>query len=306
MALSTGSFRNRTMLNRLLSTAHLLWVAPLLVSADTLLSRAGEPARPARFEVEALKDVTYYDGAGADKARHKLDLYLPKDQKDFPVLFFVHGGAWQRGDKDQYLGLYGKLGKSFASQGVGTVVINYRLSPTVQHPEHVKDVARAFAWTYKNIARYGGRPDQIFVFGHSAGGHLVALLATDDAYLKALGLGADAIKGVIGMSGVYSIPANIFPRVFGTDPGARKQASPIEHVRPGLPPFLLLYADNDLPGCDKEPCDAFCKALKEKGNKVQEVEVKDSNHYLIIMSTPLPEEPAAKEILSFIKANTAK
>jgi acetyl esterase/lipase len=286
--------------------AHLLWITPWLLIPAALLSNGAEPARPGGFEVDALKDVAYFDGEGADKVKHRLDLYLPKDRKDFPVLFFVHGGAWQRGDKDQYLGLYGKLGKSFASQGVATVVINYRLSPAVKHPEHVKDVARAFAWTHKNIAKYGGRADQIFVFGHSAGGHLVALLTTDDVYLKAEGFGVRDVKGVIGMSGVYSIPENIFPRVFGTDPLSRKQASPIEHIKAGLPPFLLLYADNDLPGCDKEPCDAFCKGLKEKGNNVQEVEIKDSNHYLIIMSAPLPDEPAAKAILSFIKANTAK
>jgi acetyl esterase/lipase len=288
------------------SRAHFLWIAPCLLTLAALVTPAGEPARPVGLDVEALKDVAYVEGDGADKARHRLDLYLPKGQKDFPVLFFVHGGAWQRGDKDQYLGLYGKLGKSFASQGVGTVVINYRLSPAVKHPEHVKDVARAFAWAHKNITKYGGRPDQMFVFGHSAGGHLVALLTTDETYLKAEGLGVRDVKGVIGMSGVYSIPENIFPRVFGTDPADRKQASPIEHVKAGLPPFLLLYADHDLPGCDKEPCDAFCKALKDKGNKVEEIEVKDSNHYLIIMSAPLPEEPAAKAILSFIKANTAK
>src|SRR5262245_6532175 len=118
--------------------ARLLWLAPVLLTAAALPSRAAEPARPARFDVEAVKDVAYYDGDGADKAKHRLDLFLPKGQKDFPVLFFVHGGAWQRGDKDQFIGLYSQLGKAFARQGVGTVVINYRLSPAVKHPEHVK------------------------------------------------------------------------------------------------------------------------------------------------------------------------
>jgi acetyl esterase/lipase len=266
----------------------------------------GEAVRPAVYDVEAVKDLAYFEGDGADKVRHKLDLFLPRDHKDFPVLFFVHGGAWQRGSKDQFVGLYGKLGKSFAGQGIGTVVINYRLSPAVQHPEHVKDVARAFAWTRKNIGKYGGRPDQIFVSGHSAGGHLVALLATDDTYLKDHGLGLRDVKGVIGVSGVYRIPENIFPRVFGNNTGIYKQASPIHHVKAGLPPFLLLFADNDLPGCDKEPCEAFCKALKDKGNTVQEVEIKASNHILIIMSAPILDEPVAKEMLSFIRTNTGK
>jgi acetyl esterase/lipase len=295
------------MIHRLWSRrrARLLWLTPLLLTLPAVPTQA-EEARRAGFEVEAVKDVAYFDGDEADKVKHRLDLFVPKGPKEFPVLLFVHGGAWQRGDKDYYLGLYSTLGKSFARQGVGVAVINYRLSPAVKHPEHIKDVARAFAWVHKHIGEYGGRPDQVFLCGHSAGGHLVALLATDDTYLKAEGLGLRDVKGVVALSGLYRIPENLFPRVFGDDAEGRKLASPICHVKPGLPPFLLLCADHDLPGCDKGPCDAFCQALREKGNKVEEIEVKDSNHYLIIMSAPVPEEPVAKAILEFIKANTAK
>ncbi len=146
-----------------------------------------------------MKDLTYYEGAEKDQAKHKLDLYLPKDKKDFPVLFFIHGGGWIHGDKG-FMGLYSGVGRFYASQGIGAVIINYRLSPGVKHPEHIKDIARAFAWTVKNIEKYGGRPDQIFVCGHSAGGHLVALLATDETYLKAEGVSDKNIKAVISHS----------------------------------------------------------------------------------------------------------
>src|SRR5207245_1238220 len=71
---------------------------------------------------------------------------------------------------------------------------------------HVKDVARAFAWARKHIADYGGRPDQLFLLGHSAGGHLVSLLATDDKYLRAEGLEVTDVRGVIAVSGVYHLP----------------------------------------------------------------------------------------------------
>src|SRR5205809_2087088 len=138
-------------------------------------------------EVQIVRDIPYYDGADADKVKHKLDLFLPKGQKDFPVLFFVHGGAWRHGDKN-FLGAYSSLGKFYARRGIGTVVTNYRLSPKVIHPEHIKDVARAFAWTVKNISKYGGDPTSLFLCGHSAGGHLVSLLATDRSYLKAEGI----------------------------------------------------------------------------------------------------------------------
>jgi acetyl esterase/lipase len=276
----------------------------LLLGLATSSVRPADAEKKAKFEVEVVKDIAYFEGEGADKVRHKLDLYLPKGHKEFPVLFFVHGGAWQRGSKE-HLGVYPALGKALAEQGVGTVVINYRLSPAVAHPEHIKDVARAFAWTHKNIEKYGGRPDQLFVCGHSAGGHLVSLLATDERYLKAEELSFRDIKGVISLSGVYIIPEKIFPKVFSTDED-RKQASPINHVKEGLPPFLLLYADDDMPGCDKKPAEAFAKALKEKSNKVETKEIEDSNHYLIILSATQPDDLVFKTILKFVMTNTAK
>src|SRR5438874_1699915 len=128
-----------------------------------LAARADDPPRKIKsggaFAVEKVIGIAYYEGMDADPVRHKLDLYLPKDQKDFPVLFFVHGGAWRSGSKD----LYGPLGTVFAKNGIGVVVINYRLSPKVQHPAHIEDVARAFAWTHKNIGKHGGKADQLFV-----------------------------------------------------------------------------------------------------------------------------------------------
>ena len=234
-------------------------------------------------EVKTVKDLTYFDGAEKDKAKHQLDLYLPKDRKNFPVLFFVHGGGWIHGDKS-FLTIYSGLGRYYASQGIGTVVINYRLSPGVKHPEHIKDVARAFAWTVKNIEKYGGRTDEIFVCGHSAGGHLVALLATDEEYLKAEGLSDKNIKGVIALSGVYEVPPKLLPMVFGTDEKICKMASPTENVKEGLPPFLLVYADKDLKFCDKEPAQGFYSALKSKGCDATICEIPKSNHIMTLLS----------------------
>jgi acetyl esterase/lipase len=256
------------------------------------------------YEVKIVKDIAYYEGDDADKVKHKLDLYLPKDKESFPVFFFVHGGAWVHGDKS-FLNFYSNLGKYFAKQGIGVVVTNYRLSPGVKHPEHVKDVARAFAWTCKNIEKYGGRPDQLFVGGHSAGGHLSALLAVDDTYLKAEGLSADNVKGVIPISGVYEIGDKFLPAVFGKDEELHKKASPMYHVKGGLPPFLILYADKDLPGCDKDQAEAFAKGLNDKSTKATTLEIKDSNHLLILLDTGVGKGEAPKAILDFIEKQTA-
>ena len=285
--------------------------ATLLLTLSLTLPAAADEAKPAakpaekRFDVQIINDIDYYKGDDADKVKHKLDLYLPKGQKDFPVLFFVHGGAWRTGDKN-YFGFYAGLGKFYARRGIGTVVTNYRLSPKVKHPEHIKDVARAFAWTVKNISKYGGRPDAVFVCGHSAGGHLVALLVTDASYLKAEGVKADVIRGVVPISGVYRIGGAGMEFAFGKDPKVRRLAGPIEHVRAGLPPFFILYADKDFPGCGKVPSEAFAKALKEKGCRVTTREIKDSSHIKIIMNAASTGGVVSDAILAFIRTHSKK
>jgi acetyl esterase/lipase len=259
----------------------------------------------ATFEVKKILDLPYYDGPDADKVKHKLDLYLPRDHKDFPVIFFVHGGAWFHGDKSGmfHIGIYGHLGSYWAKHGVGMVVPNYRLSPGVSHPEHIKDVARAFAWTYKHISQYGGRPDQIFVSGHSAGGHLVSLLATDDSYLKAEGLTLKAIKGVMPLSGVYSIPErdHFYDPMFGSSPKTRRQASPLTHARGDAPPFLIMYGDNDFAPCGKEPSEKFCAALKAEKCSARALEIKDRNHVTILLKAGTEGDPVPKAMREFME-----
>jgi acetyl esterase/lipase len=263
-------------------------------------ARAAAPASEKTYEVEVKADIPYYQGKDAHNIKHKLDLYLPSGKKNFPVLFFVHGGAWRIGDKGQF-GLYSSIGKCFAGQGVGTVIPNYRLSPKVVHPAHIQDVARSFAWTFKNIKKYGGNPEAIFLGGHSAGGHLVSLLATDDTYLKAQGLTLKAIKGVMPVSGIFKIPNRaVFDPMFGKDVEVRKKASPITHARADAPPFLIIYASNDFPECDKPAVLAFCNALKKKKCPAETLEVNYRNHMTILFLLRFSGDPATKAMMAFI------
>src|SRR5262249_20728636 len=136
-------------------------------------------APPERCEVERIRDITYFEVAkDPSPERHRLDVYRPKGKEGCPVLFFLHRGGWMIGQKDDYFGLYGygTIARCLAERGIVVVLPNYRLSPAVRHPEHIKDVARAFAWTYENVGQHGGNPKRIIVAGHSAGGHLAALL----------------------------------------------------------------------------------------------------------------------------------
>ena len=178
-------------------------------------------------------------------------MYVPKGKKDFPVVLFVHGGSWKGGNKN----LYAALGESLAKDGIGCVICNYRLSPQVQHPAHVEDVAKAFAWTCDNIEKYGGKKEQLFLCGHSAGGHLSSLLVTDPQYLKAEKHSPSEVKGVASFSGVYQIvnTERVFEVPFGKDEKVCKLASPLTHAAGKHPPFLIAYADNDFPRLDRRP-----------------------------------------------------
>jgi acetyl esterase/lipase len=274
-----------------------LLLCGLLVAPGTLAGADKKAAGDGTFEVKVIKDVAYNDAKDADKNKHKLDLYLPKDQKDFPVLFFVHGGAWRAGDRRSY----GRLGTMFAKHGIGAVVISYRLSPKVKHPAHIQDVARAFAWTYKNIGKHGGKADQIFISGHSAGGHLVALLATNPTYLKAEKLSIANIKGAIPLSGVYVIrPSERMKQVFGMDKDECKTASPMDHVKGKHPPFLIAYASKDL-GMIGGMSERFSKALKENKCEVECLKIDDRDHGSIIMKAVRnDDDPLTQAMLKFI------
>lgn len=275
-----------------LSCAVVLLLATQSLAADSTKDDSTSP------EVRVVRNITYYDGPNADKVKHRLDLYLPKGKTDFPVVMFVHGGAWTFGDKD-FFGVHEAVGRMFARHGIGSAVISYRLSPSVQHPEHEKDVARAFAWLHNHIKEYGGRADELFVCGHSAGGHLVALLGTDESYLKAEGLALSDIKGVMPISGVYVIPEGLFNSVFGKDKDVRKKASPMFDVHPGCPPFCILYGDDDFPTCGAVS-ETFSKTLKDAKIEVECHEINGRSHISIITGVGKDDDPCAKALVDFV------
>lgn len=251
------------------------------------------------YDFKVFTNLIYYDGPGFNPLKHRLDLFVPEGLQDAPVLFFVHGGGWTAGDKS----LYAFIGHTFARAGLATVVINYRLSPEVQHPGHIEDVARAFAWVYKNIAQYGGNPEKIFVTGHSAGGHLAALLALDEKYLKAHNLTLRAITGAMPISGVYDVtPAiSLYRTVFGADLAGRREASPGTHVGPNRPPFLVIYAEFDLPGLGLQ-ARQLTELLKQHGNEAGLLEIPATDHVTIITNIGLGGDPTTEAILKFIRS----
>ena len=256
----------------------------------------GASQTPAQ-DVVVDRDIIYYDGEEFYAPRHILDVYRIDDGEVRPVLIFIHGGGWTSGNKSQFV----YLGNFFASQGYVTVLANYRLTDNspgrVMHPGHVTDVARAFAWTYANIADYGGDPGKIFVSGHSAGGHLVSLLAVDPRYLADQGLSPDNIAGVLSVSGVYDVRG--IANVFG-DATQQRDASPQFHVGDAQPPpFLVLYAEFDLGNLGQQ-AQTFFGLLDGLPAEAYLDEFPGRNHGTIITRIANPGDEVAETMLWFL------
>lgn len=271
--------------------------------SPSVVRKADENASPlfgGDYQVKSYLDIPYYEGKDASPRKHKLDLYVPVGAKDFPVLFFVHGGAWTSGDRK----LYANIGKVFARNGIGTVVTSYRLTPTVRHPGHIEDVAKAFAWTYKHIAEYGGRTDRIFVSGQSAGGHLSALLCTDERYLKAEGLSFKNVRAAIPISGIYTFRKGELAFIIGNTQEAADSASPMKHVSGDEPPFLILYASNDMPLCDIRSRE-LAALLKKNGVEADCLQIPHRNHLSIIFQPMLGDrDTTVQTMLRFIASHS--
>ncbi len=237
----------------MLSLHSLGFIPAVLLTVLVLFLVGNTVARPSR----RTKDIAYVANTpNADPQRHLLDVYSPRRQSATgrPVVVFIHGGNWTSGKKD----MYWFIGRRLAKQGMVAVIINYRLAPAVQVPAMADDCARAVLWTHKHIAEYGGDPNQLYVMGHSAGGGLAALLATDNALFTKLGLADNPVKGAI-----LDDPAGInmydylremkyatdrqYLASFGNDPEGWRSASPLFKVRPGLPPMRLYTGERTYP-----------------------------------------------------------
>ncbi|SET91006.1 alpha/beta hydrolase [Hymenobacter actinosclerus] len=233
-----------------------LRLLPALLLTAVLLAVATEysVARPSR----RTADIAYVPATDSayGAGRQLLDVYAPKARaaRPYPVVVFIHGGNWDSGSKN----LYSFVGRRLAKQGVVAVVISYRLAPAVHVPQMADDCARAVIWTRRHIADYGGDPDRLFLLGHSAGGGLAALLATDDARFRRWGEATNPVRGVVlddaaGLDMYDYLKKLAYPGdrqflvPFGPHPASWRQMSAVYHLTPRTPPFLLFVGGETYP-----------------------------------------------------------
>jgi acetyl esterase/lipase len=244
-----------------------------------------------------------------------LDVYSPPNAKNLPVVFWVHGGGWQTGDKSSVQ----LKPKVFVEKGFVFVSTNYRLLPNVDIATIFRDIAKSIHWVHDHIAEYGGDPNRLLIMGHSAGAQLAALLCTDDRYLKAEGLSLAITKGCVPVDGdTFDVPAIIetaetrrrvhgLPQVklghrekFGNDSAKHKDYSAVTHVAKdkGIPPFLILHVAEH-PDTSAQ-AQRLGNVLKDAGVPVTVFGARETTHNKINADLGLSGDSATKALFEFL------
>jgi acetyl esterase/lipase len=261
--------------------------------------------------LQITRDIPYAQA----HERQVLDVYAPEKAKTLPVVFWIHGGGWTAGSKNEV----DLKPQAFGDKGLVFVSTNYRFLPEVDMGTIVRDVATSVRWVHDNIARHGGDPTRIFLMGWSAGAQLAALICTDDRYLKAEGLSLGMIKGCVAVDGdTYDVPLIVAtgaaqrkargqpePKFghyekFGADPAKNRDLSAVTHVarNKGIPPFLLLHvAENPNTTAQAE---RLASVLTGAGLPARVVGVSNTTHAQIDAGLGVPDYPATPPLMEFV------
>ncbi len=254
-------------------------------------------------ELQVHRDLAY---ANSQDSHQTLDVYVPKGGKDCPVIVWIHGGGWRRGDKEP---MHNKP-QAFADKGFVLASINYRFVPEVTLKQMMGDVAKAIRWVHEHAREYGGDQTAIYVMGHSAGAHLAALVCTDDRYLKAEGLSLAILKGCVPVDvAAFDIPKRLedkpdptgnFIAVFGDTVESQRDVSPVAHVAKGkhIPPFLILHVA-DRPET-KSQSHLFAQALLSAGIPATVFAAEGKTHGTINSDLGLPDDKPTQAVFEFL------
>jgi acetyl esterase/lipase len=279
----------------------LLLVVALLLSGCEATLFAGLNATNQRHAITSSTDHVFDSTHGL-----ALDVYAPTQASHAPIVVFFYGGTWVRGERAWYR----FVGTALAAHGVITVIPDYRKYPQVALDGFMQDAANAVAWTQAHAQEIGGSPDDIFVMGHSAGGQIAALLATDPQWLATHDMRPTDLAGFIGLAGCYDfvpVPQNdaIMLGIFGSTPEQQRRGQPVSYVRGEEPPMLLLQGIDD---DEVEPSNALSlyRATQAVHGDSTLRTYPDVGHeaLLFALSRPLRDgAPTLSDVLLFIQSH---
>ena len=257
-----------------------------IFSRQRLAAKKAEEERPIDLQTIRPGARKLTESYGGDP-RQAIDIYIPPDAKDAPVLVMVHGGAWMIGDKSNTGSVENKL-KHWLPKGFVVVSVNYRMLPDIMAYEQAEDVAHAMAYVQDHAAGWGGNGGKLILMGHSAGAHIVALISSEPDLV-----GNSWAGTVVLDSAVMDVPAvmqtrhlGFYDKAFGSDPAYWRKASPIDNWTPQAVPMMLICSTKR----PDHPCDAASafRAKAEKAGKSMPVFPRALTHEEVNRTLGLP------------------
>jgi acetyl esterase/lipase len=220
----------------------------------------------AQDQYTTINNIQYYPDSVNQKDSYmasqcRLDVYYPKSKKNFATVVWFHAGSLTEGKKE--------IPSALMEKGYAVVGVEYRLAPLVSAPKYIEDAAASIAWVFKNIERYGGSQNLIFVSGHSAGGYLGLMAVLDKKYLNKHNIDPNKIAGLIPFSGQAITHFTIRRERNIKDYQSVVDAfAPLFHVREETPPILLITGDRELELFGRYEENAYLnRMMKVAGNK---------------------------------------
>lgn len=249
--------------------------------------------------VRVERDLAY--GSDPDQ---RLDVYRLDGRSGGPLVFFVHGGGWIRGDKSNASAI-GPVLDHWCRLGYGVISVNYRLGPRARPLEQAADVARALGFVQRTASAWGLDAQACLVVGHSAGGHLVSLLTVDPSVGGDLGLrpwrgtvvvDTAALDVVALMRGPH-LP--LHDRAWGDDPTAWRDGSPLHRLNTGLVSPILLVCSSRRPRLLRQ-AQQFLQRAREQGSEARMLTV-DLGHQEIHAALG-QDGPCADAVDQFVRS----
>jgi arylformamidase len=257
-------------------------------AAEYLRRYPAESAR-ARETLPGRLDLRYGPNPG-----ETLDVFLPEGEGPWPVHVFVHGGYWRSLDKQDF----SFVARGLQPAGALVAVINYALVPTVDMDELVRQVRASVAWLHRNVEALGGDRDNITVSGHSAGGHLTAMLMSTD-WQAVAGLPPDVVKAGCGISGLYDLePIRLcyLNETLGLTMESARRNSPVHVVPAAAGPLLLPVGAAEGDEYHRQT-ESLAAAWRRRGLTVEVMDMAGHDHFSIITELERPGTPLSRAIL---------
>jgi arylformamidase len=251
------------------------------------MARYGAESARTRAELPLRFDVPY----GPHHAE-RLDVFPAEGPGPAPVHVFIHGGYWHRMDKVDF----SYVARALRPVGAATVVIDYGLVPTIDLDELVRQCRAAIAWVHRHARQWGGDPERITVSGHSAGGHLTAMMLATD--WPALGAPAGVIKGACAISGLYDLePIRLcyLNQVLALTPEAARRNSPFRLAPTGTPPLTLALGGAEGPEYHRQT-DDLAAAWRARGLSIEVMDLAGHDHFSIMGELSAPGTDLARAI----------